>query len=105
MHLNYRRLAHVQHRIIGEIRLLDPAILDCNLAEHRRRQAVNNTAFHLSTDRIRVDRLPAVGQPGYISDYGMERLYRDMRLFRIYEGTSQIQQLIIAKDVIKEIVG
>jgi acyl-CoA dehydrogenase len=43
-----------------------------------------------------------LGGAGYISDYGMERLYRDMRLFRIYEGTSQIQQLIIAKDVIKE---
>lgn len=43
-----------------------------------------------------------LGGAGYISDYGMERLYRDMRLFRIYEGTSQIQQLIIAKDVIQE---
>lgn len=46
-----------------------------------------------------------LGGAGYISDYGMERLYRDMRLFRIYEGTSQIQQLIIAKDVIKELAG
>lgn len=45
-----------------------------------------------------------LGGAGYISDYGMERLYRDMRLFRIYEGTSQIQQLIIAKDVIQEII-
>lgn len=40
------------------------------------------------------------GGAGYISDYGIEQLYRDARLFRIYEGTSQIQQLIIAKDVI-----
>jgi len=40
------------------------------------------------------------GGAGYIADYGIEQLYRDARLFRIYEGTSQIQQLIIAKDVI-----
>ncbi|MDB2707510.1 acyl-CoA/acyl-ACP dehydrogenase, partial [Pseudomonadales bacterium] len=34
-------------------------------------------------------------------DYGIERFYRDVRLFRIYEGTSQIQQTVIAKDMIK----
>ena len=39
------------------------------------------------------------GGAGYIADYGIERLYRDVRLFRIYEGTSQIQQVIIAKDL------
>jgi acyl-CoA dehydrogenase len=41
------------------------------------------------------------GGAGYISDYGIERIYRDVRLFRIYEGTSEIQQLIIAKDLIR----
>lgn len=41
------------------------------------------------------------GGAGYIADYGIERFYRDVRLFRIYEGTSQIQQLIIARETIK----
>ncbi|UZK70440.1 acyl-CoA dehydrogenase family protein [Sphingomonas sp. S1-29] len=41
------------------------------------------------------------GGAGYIADYGIERLYRDVRLFRIYEGTSQIQQLIIAREMMK----
>ena len=41
------------------------------------------------------------GGAGYISDYGIERLYRDVRLFRIYEGTSQVQQLIIANALLK----
>ena len=41
------------------------------------------------------------GGAGYIADYGIERLYRDVRLFRIYEGTSQIQQLIVARETIK----
>ena len=38
-----------------------------------------------------------LGGYGYIADFGMERFYRDVRLFRLYEGTSQIHQLNIAK--------
>lgn len=42
------------------------------------------------------------GGAGYIADHGIERFYRDVRLFRIYEGTSQIQQLVIARNMIRE---
>jgi acyl-CoA dehydrogenase len=41
------------------------------------------------------------GGAGYVEDYGIERFYRDVRLFRIYEGTSQIQQTVIARDMLK----
>lgn len=41
------------------------------------------------------------GGAGYLAEYGIERFYRDVRLFRIYEGTSQIQQLVIARNLIK----
>jgi acyl-CoA dehydrogenase len=41
------------------------------------------------------------GGAGYVADYAAERFYRDVRLFRIYEGTSQIQQLVIARHMIK----
>ncbi|MEM7428664.1 MAG: acyl-CoA dehydrogenase family protein [Pseudomonadota bacterium] len=41
------------------------------------------------------------GGSGYIADYGIERFYRDVRLFRLYEGTTQIQQLIIARELRK----
>jgi acyl-CoA dehydrogenase len=37
-----------------------------------------------------------------MADYGVERFYRDVRLFRLYEGTSQIQQLVIARNMLKE---
>ena len=40
------------------------------------------------------------GGAGYMADYAVERFYRDVRLFRIYEGTSQIQQLVIARNMI-----
>ena len=42
------------------------------------------------------------GGAGYISEYAVERFYRDVRLFRIYEGTTQIQQLVIARNMIRE---
>ncbi len=41
------------------------------------------------------------GGSGYVADHGIERFYRDVRLFRLYEGTSQIQQLVIARNMIK----
>jgi acyl-CoA dehydrogenase len=45
------------------------------------------------------------GGAGYIADYGIERFYRDVRLFRLYEGTTQIQQLVIAREMRKRQSG
>lgn len=42
------------------------------------------------------------GGAGYVADYGIERFYRDVRLFRLYEGTTQIQQLVIARNMIRD---
>lgn len=42
------------------------------------------------------------GGAGYMSEYPVERIYRDVRLMRIYEGTTQIQQLIIARNLIAD---
>ena len=41
------------------------------------------------------------GGAGYMAEYGIERFYRDVRLFRIYEGSTQIQQIVIARNMIK----
>ena len=42
------------------------------------------------------------GGAGYLKEYVAERIYRDVRIYRIYEGTSQIQQLVIAKHMLRE---
>jgi acyl-CoA dehydrogenase len=42
------------------------------------------------------------GGAGYMAEYKVERFYRDVRLLRIYEGTSQIQQTIIARHFLRE---
>ena len=41
------------------------------------------------------------GGAGYVADHGIERLYRDVRIFRIYEGTSEIQRVIVARETMK----
>lgn len=74
----------------------------------RRRDAGENVTLLASSAKLfateacgRVaDRAVQVfGGAGYVSDYGIERFYRDVRIFRLYEGTSQIQQIIIAREL------
>jgi acyl-CoA dehydrogenase len=55
--------------------------------------------------RIADRMLQVHGGNGYIKEYAIERLYRDVRLLRIYEGTSQIMQLITAREMIREFSG
>ena len=42
------------------------------------------------------------GGIGYIAEYPVERFYRDARITTIYEGTSEVQRLIVSRDVLKK---
>ncbi len=53
-----------------------------------------DTAMKVTTDAVQV-----FGGYGYIREYPVEKLMRDAKLFQIYEGTSQIQRLVIAKEI------
>jgi acyl-CoA dehydrogenase len=76
----------------------------------RKRDAGENTTLEAASAKLfasemvgRVaDRTVQIyGGAGYIADYGVERFYRDVRLFRIYEGASEIQKLVIARETLK----
>ncbi|WP_310497094.1 acyl-CoA dehydrogenase family protein [Sandarakinorhabdus sp.] len=67
--------------------------MECSVLKLHASEAVGRIA-----DRA----VQVLGGAGYMAEYKVERFYRDVRLLRIYEGTSQIQQTIIAKAMIKE---
>jgi acyl-CoA dehydrogenase len=80
------------------------------LETSRRRDAGENVTLEASASKLyasemvgRVaDRAVQIfGGAGYVADYGIERLYRDVRIFRIYEGSSEIQKLVVARETMK----
>lgn len=105
---------------IAEFQLVQAMLADCQtelyaarvmtLDAARRRDAGQDVSLEAACAKLfasemcgRVaDRAVQIfGGAGYLAEYGIERFYRDVRLFRIYEGTSQIQQLVIARHLIR----
>jgi alkylation response protein AidB-like acyl-CoA dehydrogenase len=56
----------------------------------------SDTAMRVTTDAVQV-----LGGYGYMREYGVERLMRDAKITQIYEGTNQIQRVVIARQVLK----
>jgi acyl-CoA dehydrogenase len=70
--------------------------LECSALKYHASEAVGRVA----------DRAVQIhGGAGYMAEYKVERFYRDVRLLRIYEGTSQIQQMIIAKSMVRQAIA
>src|ERR1700750_398197 len=75
--------------------LLDQALSrEATLASSFAKRFAADTAMKVTTDAVQV-----FGGYGYIKEYPVEKLMRDAKLFQIYEGTSQIQRLVIAKEI------
>ncbi len=109
---------------IGEFQLVQAMLADSKAEAYAARCMVEETArrkdagANVSTEaacakmfasemvgRVADRAVQIHGGAGYVADYGIERFYRDVRLFRIYEGTTQIQQLVIARNMIREAKG
>jgi acyl-CoA dehydrogenase len=52
--------------------------------------------------RVAYNAVQIFGGSGYVQDFPIERFYRDVRLYTIYEGTSEIQRLVIARELTKD---
>jgi acyl-CoA dehydrogenase len=68
----------------------------------RRATLYSSFAKRFSADaamKVATDAVQVLGGYGYIKEYPVEKLMRDAKLFQIYEGTSQIQRLVIAKEI------
>ena len=48
-------------------------------------------------ERVCSDAIQVFGGYGYVSDFPVERIYRDVRVCQIYEGTSEVQKILIAR--------
>ena len=56
-----------------------------------------DVAMEVTTDAVQI-----LGGYGYMQEYPVERMMRDAKITQIYEGTNQIQRLVIAREMLKE---
>jgi acyl-CoA dehydrogenase len=117
---NYAREREQFGQRIGDFQLIQAMLADCKTESYAARCMVMDAAKKRDAGasvtmeaactkyfasemvgRVADRAVQIFGGAGYIADYGIERFYRDVRLFRIYEGTSQIQQIVIARNMLK----
>jgi len=109
---------------IAEFQLVQGMLADCQAETYAARTMVEETARRRDrgedvsleascckyfasemVGRVADKAVQIHGGAGYMREYAVERFYRDVRLMRIYEGTSQIQQLVIARNMLKRSVS
>jgi acyl-CoA dehydrogenase len=74
--------------------LLDQGKRNTLAASHAKRFSADS-AMEVTTDAVQV-----YGGYGFIKEYPVEKLMRDAKIMQLYEGTSQIQRLVIAKELL-----
>jgi alkylation response protein AidB-like acyl-CoA dehydrogenase len=57
----------------------------------------SDVAMQVTTDAVQV-----LGGYGYMREYPVERMMRDAKITQIYEGTNQVQRLVIAREMLRE---
>ena len=118
--VNYARGREQFGQKIAEFQLIQGMLADCKTEAYaakcmvldaaRKRDAGQNVTMESAcakyfasemVGRVADKAVQIFGGAGYVADYGIERFYRDVRIFRLYEGTSQIQQIVIARNLLR----
>jgi acyl-CoA dehydrogenase len=118
--VNYAREREQFGQKIAEFQLIQGMLADCKTEAYAARCMVLDAARKRDTGesvtmeaacskyfasemvgRVADKAVQIFGGAGYVADYGIERFYRDVRIFRLYEGTSQIQQIVIARNLLR----
>ncbi|MFW5968724.1 MAG: acyl-CoA dehydrogenase family protein [Persicimonas sp.] len=74
--------------------------------ERNTKEAAYAKAFAADmAQKVATDAVQVYGGYGFNKEYPVEKLYRDSKIYQIYEGTSQIQRLIISREVYKDVTG
>lgn len=96
-------LADSEIEIYASVAMLEDAARRADSGENVLRKAAAAKVFASEACGRIVDRVVQVyGGAGYLAEYDAERFFRDARVYRIYEGTTQILQLQIAKHMLRE---
>jgi acyl-CoA dehydrogenase len=118
--VNYARQREQFGQKIAEFQLIQGMLADCKTEAYAarcmaldaamKRDAGQNVTMEAAcakyfasemVGRVADKAVQIFGGAGYVADYGIERFYRDVRIFRLYEGTSQIQQIVIARALLR----
>jgi alkylation response protein AidB-like acyl-CoA dehydrogenase len=76
---------------------LDRHLPDITVRSSMAKLFASDTAMRVTTDAVQI-----LGGYGYLRDFPAERMMRDAKITQIYEGTNEIQRLVIAREVLKE---
>jgi alkylation response protein AidB-like acyl-CoA dehydrogenase len=80
--------------------LLDANALGTSKASAMAKWFASDTAMQVTTDAVQI-----LGGVGYVRDFPVERMMRDAKATQIYEGTNQVQRIVIARRLLEEITG
>jgi len=79
-------------------KMVDEQHSDLTKAAAMAKLFASDTAMRVTTDAVQL-----LGGYGYLRDYPVERMMRDAKITQIYEGTNQIQRLVIARQLLKQV--
>jgi len=78
-------------------RMIDSGAKNTSAYSAMAKLIASDTAMKVTTDALQIH-----GGYGYMKEYPVEKMMRDAKITQIYEGTNQIQRLVIGREIIKE---